>query len=127
MHHLLFIALGGAVGAVARYGLSTTVHSLWSGAWPLGTLLVNGGGSLLIGMVFVLLERSVLHGDWRSVLMVGFLGAFTTFSTFSLETVELWMRGSTGTAIAYALGSTCVCVAAAAIGIVLTRGLLAGT
>ena len=124
MQQLLFIAAGGALGALARYGLSSRVHSLWEGAWPLGTLLVNGMGSLAIGVVFVMLEKAALHPDWRSVLMVGFLGAFTTFSTFSLETVELWMRGEQGYAVAYALGSVIVCVTGAAAGILLTRAVL---
>lgn len=124
MQHLVFIALGGACGAVARYLLSMQVQSLWAGLWPLGTLLVNTSGSLCIGVVYVLLERSVVHQDWRSVLMVGFLGAFTTFSTFSLEAVELWLQGHTAFAALYAVASTALCIAAAATGIVLTRSLL---
>ena len=124
MLQLLFIALGGACGALARYGLSSQVHSLWAGAWPLGTLLVNASGSLCIGVVFVMIERSALHPDWRSVLMVGFLGAFTTFSTFSLETVELWLQGEGAMAMAYAATSLLGCVAAAAAGVLLTRAVL---
>jgi CrcB protein len=124
MLQLLFIALGGACGALARYGLSSQVHSLWAGAWPLGTLLVNASGSLCIGVLFVMIERSALHPDWRSVLMVGFLGAFTTFSTFSLETVELWLQGQGAMAMAYAATSLLGCVAAAAAGVLLTRAVL---
>jgi CrcB protein len=124
MQQLVFIALGGACGALARYGLSTHAHGLWASAWPLGTFLVNASGSLLIGVVFVVLERAALHPDWRSVLMVGFLGAFTTFSTFSLETVELWLQGQPGMAVAYAFLSTISCVLAAGMGILLTRSLL---
>ncbi len=125
MHHYVLIALGGALGALARYGVANTARGLWGTAWPMGTLLVNASGSLCIGVVFVLLERSVLHPDWRSILMVGFLGAFTTFSTFSLESVELWQQGSAVQALAYALGSVVICVGAAAAGIVLTRQLFA--
>lgn len=121
---LLFIALGGAGGALARYLLATHVHSLWSGLWPLGTLLVNVSGSLLIGCVYVMLERTLLHPDWRSIIVVGFLGAFTTFSTFSLETVELWQGGATVLALLYAAASVCSCVIACAAGMALTRSLL---
>jgi CrcB protein len=124
MLNLLYIALGGAGGALARYFLATHVHSLWSGLWPLGTLLVNVTGSLLIGGIFVLLERGQLHADWRSIVVVGFLGAFTTFSTFSLETVELWQNGATVQALLYALASVCSCVLAAAAGMALTRTLM---
>jgi len=125
MLNLLLIALGGAGGAVARYLLATQVHGLWSGLWPLGTLLVNVCGSLCIGVVFVLLERLILHPDWRSVLMVGFLGAFTTFSTFALETVGLFQSGHAQQALLYALASTVACVTAAGAGIWLTRAVLA--
>ncbi|MDH4039752.1 MAG: fluoride efflux transporter CrcB, partial [Gammaproteobacteria bacterium] len=106
MKYLLFIALGGASGSVARYLLAGWAHRLWEGHWPVGTLLVNVLGSFTIGMLYVLLvERQVIHQDWRGVLMVGFLGAFTTFSTFSLETVTLFETGHAGQALVYMLGS----------------------
>jgi CrcB protein len=125
MKYLLFVALGGAAGAVTRFLLGSWVHVLWAGAWPLGTLCVNLLGSAGIGVVYVLLERGSLHPDWRSVLMVGFLGAFTTFSTFSLETVELWQNGAPASALAYMLASTSGCVLAAAGAIWLLRALSA--
>lgn len=122
MKHLLFIALGGALGAVARYGLGNAVHSLWSLRFPAGTFLVNVLGSFLIGVVFVLItEKGYIHPDWRSVLMVGFLGAFTTFSTFSLETVSLLESGQWVTALVYVLSSLIACVTAVAAAILLTR------
>ena len=124
MHHLLSIAAGGALGAMARFWLGTHVHRLWMGAWPLGTLLINVGGSLCIGVVFVLLERQQIHPDWRSILVIGFLGAFTTFSTFSLETVELWLKGEWMLATSYAVSTTLSCVLAAGLGVWLTRQLL---
>jgi len=114
MKYLIFIALGGAFGAVSRYLLANWVHRLWEGHLPLGTLLVNLGGSFGLGLVYVLLiERQLFHSDWRGVLMVGFFGAFTTFSTFSLETINLLEAGHIGHALGYMLISVILCVAAA--------------
>ena len=124
MKYLLFIALGGATGAVSRYLLSNWVHALWEGKWPVGTLLVNMLGSFLIGVVFVLIERQVLHPDWRSVLMVGFLGAFTTFSTFSLESIALFENGHAAHALGYMALSAFSCVLMAGLSIQLTRALV---
>ena len=122
MKYLLFIALGGASGAVARYLLANWVHALWEGKLPLGTLLVNMIGSFAIGIIYVLLvERQMIHADWRGVLMVGFLGAFTTFSTFSLETIALLEAGHTLPALSYMLGSALLCVGVAGAAIQLTR------
>lgn len=123
MKYLVFVALGGAAGAVGRYSLARWVYGLWPGGWPLGTLLVNVSGCGLMGVVFVLIERSALHPDWRGVLMVGFLGAFTTYSTFSLEALELWQSGQGGLAIGYMVVTTVGCVLAAAAGIHLSRAL----
>lgn len=122
MKYLLFIALGGASGAVSRYLLANWVHGLWEGKLPLGTLLVNMLGSLAIGIIYVLLvERQLIHPDWRGVLMVGFLGAFTTFSTFSLETISLIEAGHLAHAGAYMFGSAILCVLMAGVGIGFTR------
>ena len=122
MKYLLFIAVGGAGGAVGRYLLARWAHSLWEGSLPVGTLLVNVLGSFAIGIVYVLLvEKAMLHPDWRGVLMVGFLGAFTTFSTFSLETIALIESGQLLLAAGYVLGSALICVLAAGIAIQLTR------
>jgi CrcB protein len=122
MKYLLFIALGGASGAVSRYLLANWVHQLWEGKLPVGTLLVNLLGSAAIGVVYVLLvEKELMHPDWRGVLMVGFLGAFTTFSTFSLETISLIEAGHWPYALAYMFASTLLCVVGAGAAIYLTR------
>lgn len=124
MKYLLFIAIGGASGAVARYLLAEWAHNLWEGHIPVGTLLVNVLGSFTIGVIYVLLvEKQLIHQDWRGVLMVGFLGAFTTFSTFSLETISLMEAGHLGHALGYMLASTVLCVTMAGAAIHLTRAL----
>lgn len=106
--HWLAIALGGALGAMARYAV--TIHSaswvestlLMNSRFPLGTLLVNVIGSALIGVCYVLIiEKSHLPPEWRHVLMVGFLGAFTTFSTFSLDALNMWQNGHQFLALTY--------------------------
>jgi len=91
---LFAIAIGGAIGAVMRYGVSNGVHQLVGRDFPYGTLSVNVLGSFLMGFLYiVLLERSTLGAEWRSLLLIGLLGAFTTFSTFSLETLNLVNSG----------------------------------
>jgi CrcB protein len=125
MKYLLFIALGGASGAVSRYLLANWIHSLWEGKFPVGTLVVNVLGSFVIGILYVLIvERQLVHADWRGVLMVGFLGAFTTFSTFSLETIALFEAGHAVQAAGYMVGSAIVCVAMAGLAMQLTRTLV---
>ena len=125
MRYLLFIAIGGASGAIARYLLATWAHRLWESHLPLGTLFVNVLGSFSIGIVYVLLvEKQLIHQDWRGVLMVGFLGAFTTFSTFSLETITLMEAGHLGSALGYMLASAILCVLMAGAAMQLTRALI---
>lgn len=125
MKYLLFIALGGASGAVSRYLLANWAHRFWEGQLPIGTLFVNVLGSFAIGIVYVLLvEKQLIHQDWRGVLMVGFLGAFTTFSTFSLETINLLEAGHTLQALGYMLASAGLCVLMAGAAIHLTRAVV---
>ena len=125
MKYILFIALGGASGTVSRYLLANWVHGLWEGKLPMGTLLVNVLGSFAIGIVYVIVvERQLIHTDWRGVLMVGFLGAFTTFSTFSLETINLLEAGHPVHALLYMFGSAILCVVMAGLAMHLTRVLI---
>lgn len=125
MKYLIFIALGGATGAVARHVMANWLHRLWETSFPVGTLLVNTLGSFLIGILYVvIIERQLVHADWRGVLMVGFLGAFTTFSTFSLETITLLEAGHGIQAIAYMFGSVVVCVLMAGLAMQFTRAIV---
>lgn len=122
MTELLAVAAGGALGAVARFLLGEWVTSLTGEHFPWGIFTVNALGSLLIGILFVILvEQNPNAGIWRSLLIVGFLGAFTTFSTFSLQTLALLETGRWLMAASYAFGSLMVCVLAVAVGVGITR------
>lgn len=122
MKQLIFIALGGAGGALCRYGLVNLINQFHQAKFHYGTLLVNVSGSFLMGIMYVLIaEKLSLHSDWRSVLMVGFLGAFTTFSTFSLETITLLEHGQLATAASYIITSVLLCLLMTWFAIVMTR------
>ncbi len=119
---LLVIALGGALGAIARFGVSHGVALFWPNLFPLGTLLVNLLGSLSIGILFGLwLKRPELPALLQQGLLIGFLGAFTTFSSFSLDTLRLMENGESLIALGYVLLSVCLCLLATWAGLMLTR------
>jgi CrcB protein len=121
---LLLVAVGGAAGAVARYVVDGWVAERAAGAFPWGTLVVNASGSFVLGMLFALaIERDVLPADVRGPLMIGFLGAYTTFSTLMLETWRLWEDGAVGIALANVLGSVVVGLVAVVAGLTLGRAL----
>ena len=118
------IAVGGAAGAILRYCVSGGVY-MWLGrAFPWGTLVVNVIGSLLIGILGVLLvERMAVSDELRFGVLVGLLGSFTTFSTFSIETLNLLEHGDITRAVLNAVLSVIVCVLAAWLGVTLGRQL----
>jgi len=121
---LLAIAGGGAAGAVARYWVSGRVYQWLGTDFPWGTLVVNVAGSFLIGLLAtVLLERLPLDVEWRALLIIGFLGAFTTFSTFSWETLALIEQAQYAKAVGNALVSVVACLAATWLGVVAGRAL----
>jgi CrcB protein len=118
----LLIAVGGAVGALLRYGVDTTVTRWTGGAFPFGTLVVNTTGSFLLGLLFsVVVERSLLPPEVRPALMIGVLGAYTTFSTWMLESWRLVEDGAFLHALANIGGSMVLGMAAVAAGIVVGR------
>lgn len=124
MGTLTAIALGGALGSVARHGMTVYFDDLLGRDFPYGIFIANIVGSAAIGVLFVLiLERGLLSEVWRSLLMVGFLGAFTTFSTFSLQTIGLLQEGRLFAATIYTIGSVLLSITAAYLAIVSTRTL----
>ncbi|MDH3342547.1 MAG: fluoride efflux transporter CrcB [Gammaproteobacteria bacterium] len=124
MKTLLFIACGGAVGAVMRYGASLGVYSLMGRGFPYGTLFVNVTGSLFMGVLSIMmLERFNIGPEWRAAILVGLLGSFTTFSTFSLETLNLLEQGDVMRAMANIAFSVIVCLAAVWLGVSIGRQL----
>jgi CrcB protein len=116
--------MGGAVGAVLRFLASTGVYRLLGKDFPYGTLAVNVLGSLLMGFFFiVMVERELVSAVWRSALLVGMLGAFTTFSTFSFETMALLEGGEWLKAGLNIFLSVVVCLLATWLGLSLGRQL----
>lgn len=102
----LVVAIGGALGAVARYGIASLVTLYWKGPLPLGTLIINISGSFVIGLLLPLYsDQSTVSPGWRLLLAVGFIGAYTTFATFELETLRLIETGRLFWAATYVASS----------------------
>ena len=124
MTQILAIAAGGAIGAVLRYWVSTAVQGRSASVFPYGTFTVNVVGSLLIGFLYIwLIERMAAGPAVRAFALVGVLGAFTTFSTFSMETLNLMEAGHLGKALVNVLASVIVCTGAAGLGVLAARQL----
>lgn len=124
MQQLLAIAGGGAIGAIFRFGMSNGVYRLLGRDFPYGTMVVNVLGSLLMGLFFVVLvERMAVSAEWRLALLVGLLGSFTTFSTFSMETLALFDSGLPIKAILNVMLSVVLCLAATWLGLTIGRQL----
>ena len=118
------IAIGGAAGAVTRYVVDGFVADRVSGAFPWGTLVINLSGAAVLGLLFALAtERGVLPASIRGPLMIGFLGAYTTFSTLMLESWRLWEDGAGGLALVNAFGSVVLGLAAVFVGLTIGRAL----
>lgn len=117
----LAVAFGGALGAVLRYIIGQLIPQAKSG-FPYATMFANLVGCLLLGAFYVLIvERSAMSGYWRELLIVGFCGGLTTFSSFSLEALQLWLAGHTQTALLYIVLSVVFCIVATLISISLLR------
>jgi CrcB protein len=123
MQAFLIVGIGGGLGAVARYATGLLVASLWPLGFPLGTMLINIVGSILMGLLFGAMSHSGPEAEsMRLFLAVGVLGGFTTFSAFSLDAVRLIEQGELLQAGAYVLLSVVLCLIGLYLGLLVTRG-----
>jgi fluoride exporter len=121
MNYLL-IAVFGAAGAVSRYAVDGWVSDAARGQFPWGTFTVNVVGAFALGVVVALTtERLLLGSDWRVALGIGFLGSFTTFSTFAYESVRLAEDGAVGLALLNCVGMVALGLLAATLGLAVGR------
>lgn len=127
MNKLIFVALGGGAGALARYLVGTQTLRLFGSNWPYGTFTVNVLGGLLMGMLtgYLAHRGGADQERWRLLLGVGVLGGFTTFSSFSLETALMIERRAYGTAAVYIGASVVLSITALFAGLLLSRRLFA--
>ena len=127
MSEIIFLALAGALGTLSRYGLSGLTQRLTGSGFPYGTLVVNVLGSLIIGFIMQIgLNADVLPKTLRVVITLGFLGAFTTFSTFSYETVSYLQESAWGLAAINITANLGLCLISTALGFVLGRIMVGG-
>ena len=121
---LIAIASGGAIGALSRFGLQQWLAPIYSGRFPLAIFITNSIGSLCIGLIYVVIvERGILPEVWRAFLMVGLLGAFTTFSAFSLDSLRLIEQGESLIALSNIFANVVVGLISAFIGMSIGRWL----
>jgi len=122
LKQVLAIAAGGALGSVLRFWMSGWVSGMLGRGFPYGTLLVNISGSLLMGFLYVaLIEKFNASAEWRAILLIGLLGGFTTFSSFSMETFNLIEDEEIFKALMNIILSVAVCLAATWLGVVVGR------
>ena len=121
---ILIVGVGGFIGANVRYWLGAWIDAQFGLHFPLGTFIINLTGSLLLGFIATItLERALIDPRWRLAIAVGFIGAYTTFSTFTYESVKLLEAGSYGLAALNVVGSTVLGLVGAAIGIAIGRAI----
>ncbi len=123
MIRIIAIAAGGAVGALLRFWISSSMYALFGRDFPYGTLAVNVLGCFLMGFLSIFLLERFVSAEWRAALLIGVLGALTTFSTFSLETLSLIQSGEQTKALLNIFVSISLCLLATWLGMQLARQL----
>lgn len=122
MKRLLLLAIAGGAGTVSRYALGGWIHQLFGVRFPFGTFVVNAVGCLVIGFLGTLLdEREWFSPDIRTSLFLGFLGAFTTYSSFAYESWALFKEGDVGLAALNVFGTMIFCFIGLFVGVVVAR------
>lgn len=121
MRYILWIAIGGGLGAVFRYSSSKFIMQLLNTTFPAGTLFVNIVGSFILGAFYVFINRFTVSGEIVSLFTIGMLGAFTTMSSYSLETVNLFRDGEYKYMLLNILANNLMTITAIVIGIYLTQ------
>jgi len=122
----VWVGVGGAAGAIARFFIGKKIIEQWGSSFPYATLFINISGAIAVGFLMtVLVERSIADTFWRTLLVVGFLGGYTTFSSYTWETMHLFDEGRWTAALAYIGLSNGVGLACCALGILLARTTLA--
>ncbi len=125
MREIFLVAVFGAFGSVGRYAVSGWLGSVLSDKWPFGTLMVNVLGSLLIGFIMQAgLTSGIVPQALRVPIVIGFLGAFTTFSSFSYETIRLFTEGNVSAAIINVVANLFLCLFATAMGFLIAKAVL---
>lgn len=127
LSRVVLLSVGGSLGVNARYWLGVAI-SRWAGPqFPWATLAINVSGSFAIGLLTVLLARWLPHPNMRLLVVVGFLGGYTTFSSFAAEALVLWERGERARGLGYVAGSVGAGLAAVVLGTAMGRGLVEST
>jgi len=115
--HRLLIFVGGGLGSLCRYGVSSLINQNTAVVFPFGTLAVNIAGSFIMGFLFQLFDNVLVPTEMRTLLLIGFLGGFTTFSSYSIETINLLREGEIRFFFTNVLMTNAACLLAALIGL----------
>ena len=124
MTKILLILAGGAIGTLTRYGISGLTHRFVEGVFPWGTLMVNLTGALIIGFIWGLWETERISSNVRTFVFIGILGGYTTFSSYALETLNLFREGETKLALLNILASNILGLLLVILGFIAAKGFI---